>query len=217
MSNLSVLSLLSNADVVVQLVMLILLIASVFSWTIIFNKMLSLKRQLKQASMCSEWFKSAKNISDIEEGSVDDSAFSNVLFKGVHEFQGGGDLKGVQREVLEARVKVLMDSECDAIVNEFERNVDWLATVGSTAPFVGLFGTVWGIMNSFQSIGVAKSATLAIVAPNIAEALLATAAGLAVAIPAVIFYNRIVVNIEDFSKLLRSFSSRVQVALFNGL
>jgi len=184
----SILQLVLNASPVVQGVMIILLLASVLSWALIIGK----SRQLRRAKISAE---------DFEEdfwGSSDISGtYSQLTMR-------RGTLDGLER-IFEAGVS----READIV----EQNLPFLASVGSVSPYIGLFGTVWGIMNSFTALGNVQQATLAMVAPGIAEALIATAVGLFAAIPAVIFYNRFATDIDRLLNRYENFSDEFSTVL----
>ncbi|MBQ4875292.1 MAG: protein TolQ [Rickettsiaceae bacterium H1] len=210
LESLSIFSLITNADLLVQMVMLVLLAASIFSWSIVFDKLIMLKKQMKKADIFEQYFLSGKSIKDLYHNvKNNDCAFSRVFIASVKEHDFLHQSGKYKQKSIKEKMENVISLEQKSIINEFEHNIDWLATTGSTSPFIGLLGTVWGIMSSFQEIAIAKNTTLAIVAPGIAEALLATAVGLLVAIPAVIFYNRIVIKIEKFSHRLKDFSSHL--------
>jgi biopolymer transport protein TolQ len=199
-TDLSLLGLVLNASVLVQLVMLVLLAASVVSWTMIFRKHLALKRARHLAEEFEERFWSGKDLvtmyNQINSLKADTVGLERIFQAGFREFarlrgQGGMDGRAVMDGSARA-MRVALSRE----VEELEVHLSFLATVGSTSPYIGLFGTVWGIMNSFRALGSVNQATLAMVAPGIAEALIATAMGLFAAIPAVIAYNRYVHDVE---------------------
>lgn len=217
-TDLSILSLITNASVLVQLVMLILLIASLMSWNIIFQKRKQLAKERLRADEFEDRFWSGGDLSSlytqVKSGRHGDSGMSMIFEAGFKEFarlrkQEGIDpmsvLEGAQRAM-----RVALARETDKL----ELHLSFLATVGSTSPYVGLFGTVWGIMNSFRALGNVKQATIAMVAPGIAEALVATAMGLFAAIPAVIGYNRFNTELERligrYDAFLEEFSSILQ-------
>ena len=193
-TDLSILKLMLNASIVVQMVMLILIMASLFSWTLIFVKGLTFKRAREAAEQFERRFWSGAELGELykrvsaRRGKVNgmEAIFESGFREYVHlHKQGNIDpmsvLEGAQRAM-----RVALNRE----IEELEMHLSFLATVGSTSPYIGLFGTVWGIMNSFHSIGQMQHATIAAVAPGISEALVATAMGLFAAIPAVIGYNR---------------------------
>ena len=191
--DLSVTHLILEASLVVQLVMLILLAASVGSWAIIFRKLRQLRHARDGASRFEDSFWSGGNLTEIytrsEQPELESGGMERIFRAGFREFsrmrkqnaQPDPTMEGAQRAM-----RVALNREMD----QLEQYVPFLATVGSTSPYIGLFGTVWGIMNSFLALGAMQQATLATVAPGIAEALIATALGLFAAIPAVIAYNR---------------------------
>jgi biopolymer transport protein TolQ len=217
MSNdLSFLHLVLNASPVVQLVMSLLVGASVLSWTMIFDRSKVLKRAKREADSFEKRFWSGGDLGELY-GQVERDAAAGMaaIFRaGFKEFarlrkssaiEPRDMLGGVQRSM-----RVALSREMDHL----ETHLPFLATVGSTSPYVGLFGTVWGIMNAFTALGNVKQATLALVAPGIAEALVATAIGLFAAIPAVIAYNRYVSDVERlnnrYDDFVEEFSSILQ-------
>lgn len=215
--DLSLLSLVTNASILVQIVMALLMLVSLLSWTMIFQKWRILSKARKAADEFEERFWSGGDLntlySQVTSGRQADAGLAKIFESGFKEFarlrkQNVTDpsalLQGAQRSM-----RVTLSRETDHL----ETNLPFLATVGSTSPYVGLFGTVWGIMNSFRALGNVKQATMAMVAPGIAEALIATAMGLFAAIPAVIAYNRYAADldrlvgrydafIEEFSSIL---------------
>jgi|JI10StandDraft_1071094.scaffolds.fasta_scaffold459178_2 biopolymer transport protein TolQ len=216
-TDLSFLGLFMQADVVVKFVMLMLMAASVWSWAIIFDKWLSLKSITVKTKGFEKSFWSGQSLEDLYERikGKETHPIAAVFASAMHEWQNrnvrdlpvNSDLRAGTKE----RIRQTMQVAANKSIDKLDKNLGFLATVGSSAPFIGLFGTVWGIMVSFQSIAISKNTTLAVVAPGIAEALLATAFGLAAAIPAVIFYNkfagevnRIASSVEDFSSELSS-------------
>ncbi len=198
-TDLSIVSLIMEASLLVQLVMLILLGVSVYAWTIIFTKSRQLKQARDHAERFEEKFWSGGDLSKLYEEvsvSTDACGIEKIFKAGFKEFvrlrqQSDADpavvIEGSQRVM-----RVALSREADNL----ESSLQFLATAGSTSPYVGLFGTVWGIMNSFRALGTVQQATLAMVAPGIAEALIATAMGLFAAIPAVIAYNRFRTDVE---------------------
>lgn len=193
-TDLSLFHLVSNASLLVQLVMLLLLLASLVSWTMIFRKSMSLKAARRAANDFEERFWSGKDLvsvyNRINASRQPPEGMERIFEAGFREYarlrkQGGSDSRAVLDGAHRA-MRVALAREVDRL----EGNLNFLATVGSTSPYVGLFGTVWGIMNSFRALGNVSQATLAMVAPGIAEALIATAMGLFAAIPAVVAYNR---------------------------
>ena len=195
----SLMSLFLRADVVVKSVIIILIAASIYSWAIIIEKFKMFKKINQSTVEFEEKFwksKSAESFYNNLPANKDDP-MSNVFRKTMQVV-----LKSRSRSNLSEKLIVLLESNIESEVNFLERNFSFLATVGSTAPFIGLFGTVWGIMNSFQSIAVSRNTSLAIVAPGIAEALFATALGLLAAIPAVVAYNKFNNDSKKYSQRL---------------
>jgi len=199
----SIITLFMRADLVVKLVMLSLVAASIFSWALIINKIKIFRKLFKETEIAEDQFWSSKSAGDFYKKT--DSNSDNPL---VLVFRAG--LECVQEhkskgQIME-RTKRVMDVAIDKQVEKYEKNLTFLATVGSVAPFVGLFGTVWGIMNSFQSIAISRNTSLAIVAPGIAEALFATALGLLAAIPAVVAYNKFSSDSRKYTQKLENFT-----------
>lgn len=199
MTDMSIVSLIANASVLVQLVMLLLLLVSVMAWTIIFSKLKALRQARKDMISFEDRFWSGGDLTRLYEqvnSNAESRGLERIFKAGFKEFiklrqQGEPDpmavVEGAQRAM-----RVKLNREAD----DLEISLGFLATVGSTSPYVGLFGTVWGIMNSFRALGNVQQATLAMVAPGIAEALIATAMGLFAAIPAVVAYNRFRTDVE---------------------
>lgn len=205
-------SLILQADLVVRIVMLLLLFLSVVSWSIIFEKLSKLRKLNKQANKFEKTFWSGLNIETIQDniGASPSHPMEAVFITGMKELNISNSVKlknTASNQILEKRIEKVMVSTFNKELDNLEKSVNFLATTGSAAPFIGLFGTVWGIMNSFQSIATAKNTSIAIVAPGIAEALLATAMGLLAAIPAVIAYNKISSDINRYSTRLEIFLS----------
>jgi biopolymer transport protein TolQ len=209
----TILSLILNAGLVVKFVLLILLFFSVFSWAIIFYKFRLLSRVEKESSEFKRSFEKIKDWDSLYQIAKKQSVSPLVaLFKAAYSVRDSHELpEATERDEMKRALKRVVSVESTRL----ERYLTFLATTGSTTPFIGLFGTVWGIMNSFSGIGRLGSASLAVVAPGIAEALIATAAGLAAAIPAVIAYNyylsrtrRNIIAMEDFAQELIESSVR---------
>jgi len=198
-TDLSIVTLVMEASLLVKLVMLLLLAVSIYAWTIIFTKSKALKQARQHAEQFEDRFWSGGDLSKLYEqvNAAADACGTEKIFKaGFKEFvrlrqQSDADsatvIEGTQRVM-----RVALNREAEAL----ESSLQFLATTGSTSPYIGLFGTVWGIMNSFRALGTVQQATLAMVAPGIAEALIATAMGLFAAIPAVIAYNRFRTDVE---------------------
>lgn len=199
-SDLSFISLVAGASPLVQLVMAALLLASVISWTMVFDRARVLKRARRAAEAFERRFWSGGDLGELfreldrEEGQA--TGMATIFHAGFREFarlKKNPDIEPMAVvEGARRTMHVAMNREMDGL----ENNLSFLATVGSTSPYVGLFGTVWGIMNSFHALGNVKQATLSLVAPGIAEALIATAMGLFAAIPAVVAYNRYSNDVE---------------------
>jgi biopolymer transport protein TolQ len=214
----SVFSLYNRADPIVKTVFWLLLLASVWSWGIIINKWMALSRLRTRADRFEKTFWSGLSLDELYQqfSQRADHPMAAVFVSALREwrkaFEGGPPrealLPGI-KDRIEKAMSVTILRETDGV----ERQLGFLATVGATAPFVGLFGTVWGIMNSFSAIAARHDATLAVVAPGIAEALFATAAGLLAAIPAVIFYNKYVNDIGRYTGRLEGFADEFSAIL----
>ena len=201
----SLMSLFLRADIVVKSVIILLIAASIYSWAIIIEKFKMFKKINQSTVEFEEKFwksKSAESFYSNLPANKDDP-MSNVFRKTMQAV-----LKSKSRSNLNEKLTSLLESNIVTEVSLLEKNFSFLATVGSTAPFIGLFGTVWGIMNSFQSIAVSRNTSLAIVAPGIAEALFATALGLLAAIPAVVAYNKFNNDSKKYSQRLENFAKR---------
>ena len=201
----SIISLFIRADIIVKSVILILIASSVYSWAIIFDKIRVFRKINKSAEEFEDKFwksKSAETFYNNLPASVDDPMAQ--LFKTSMQTV----IKSRSRSSLNEKLPGILDINIEKQMSTIDKNYTFLATVGSTAPFIGLFGTVWGIMNSFQSIAISRNTSLAIVAPGIAEALFATALGLLAAIPAVIAYNKFSNDSKKYSQKLENFSKR---------
>lgn len=213
----SMLALFARATIAAKLVMILLIIASFWSWAIIIQKHLTLRRARKEAEEFDQAFWSGEPLDDLFEkiGSQPDGASEKIFASGMVEWRrshrhDGGLIAGAQ-----ARIDRSMDVAIAKQSDFLNTGLAFLATVGSTAPFVGLFGTVWGIKHAFEEIAISQNTNLAVVAPGIAEALLSTALGLLAAIPAVIFYNklsadsdRVVASYEAFADEFSTILSR---------
>jgi biopolymer transport protein TolQ len=214
-SDLSFVSLFLSAHFVVKLVMIGLLTASVWGWAVIVDKTISFKRAKKEADDFEKAFWSGQHLDELyqvltqRKNRTLPAVFVAAMREWKRSIEGAPKLPG---GVL-MRVQRVMDNTITSEIDRLERRLMFLATVGSTAPFVGLFGTVWGIMSSFQSIAASKNTSLAVVAPGIAEALFATALGLVAAIPAVIFYNKFSHELSRHSARLESFSNEFMAIL----
>ena len=206
-SDFSLWKLFLRADFVVKFVIILLIASSIFSWALIFNKYQLFKRINASTEDFEKKFwkaKSAENFNNNLPANSKDPA--TIIFK-----TAMNELVKTKRQssaVQAARVERILEIATDNEIKKIEKNFTYLATIGSTAPFIGLFGTVWGIMNSFQSIAISRNTSLAIVAPGIAEALFATALGLLAAIPAVVAYNKFNSDSKKYSQRLENFSKR---------
>jgi biopolymer transport protein TolQ len=209
-------SLIAEADPVVKVVLLVLVLASLWSWTIIFDKVLRFARVRRRSRMFERAFWSGAALDDLymQMGPTADHPMAMLFAAGMEEWRdapkSGADL---EHSRLLQRIGKIMNLTLEREVETLERYLSSLATIGATAPFVGLFGTVWGIMNSFQSIALTKNTTLAVVAPGIAEALLATALGLIAAIPAVVAYNKLSGDLNRFANRASNFADEFAVVL----
>ena len=201
----SLVSLFLRADIIVKSVMIILVVFSIYSWAIIFDKIRLFRKINKSAEEFEEKFwksKSAETFYNNLPSTTNDPMAE--LFKSSMQMV----MKSRSKSNLSERLAGVLEANIEKQMTNVDKNYTFLATVGSTAPFIGLFGTVWGIMNSFQSIAISRNTSLAIVAPGIAEALFATALGLLAAIPAVIAYNKFSNDSKKYSQKLENFSKR---------
>ena len=194
-----------RADIIVKSVIIILIVSSIYSWAIIFEKM----RLFKKINSSSQDFenkfwksKSAESFYNNLPTNVEDPM--TKVFKSSMQVL----LKSKRSSTLDEKMSNMLETNIGQQMEKIEKKYTFLATVGSTAPFIGLFGTVWGIMNSFQSIAISRNTSLAIVAPGIAEALFATALGLLAAIPAVVAFNKFTSDSKKYSQKLENFSKR---------
>ncbi len=207
--SLSAWALVANAGLLVKLILLVLFLASIFTWAIILSKRKTLKLAQTGNKEFLDFFWNAKGLDEVNQ-KVEELAYapvSQVFSAGYRELRklpahdrsadGTPEISNIERALYRSHAEQ---------IDQLEKHVDFLATTASAAPFVGLFGTVWGIMSSFQNIGAMGSASLAVVAPGISEALIATAVGLAAAIPAVVAYNSILNKIKRVSLDMESFS-----------
>ena len=210
----SIISLFVRADIIVKSVMIMLVASSVYSWAIIFDKIRMFKKINKSAEDFEEKFwksKSAETFYNNIPKNIDDPLAQ--IFRASME----SALKTRSKSQLNERLPNMLQINIEKQMTTVDKNFTFLASVGSTAPFIGLFGTVWGIMNSFQSIAISRNTSLAIVAPGIAEALFATALGLLAAIPAVVAYNKFNNDSKKYSQKLESFSKRFLTIVLNGI
>ena len=202
----SIISLFIRADFVVKSVIIILIVSSVYSWAIIFEKIKMFKKIRKSTEEFENKFWKSKSAETFYNNLPDnfEDPMANV-FRNSMEVM----LKSRRTHNLNEKMSRMLEINSEQQMEKIEKSYTFLATVGSTAPFIGLFGTVWGIMNSFQSIAISRNTSLAIVAPGIAEALFATALGLLAAIPAVIAFNKFNSDSRKYSQKLENFSKRL--------
>tara|TARA_B100001115_G_scaffold164854_1_gene142012 strand:+ start:675 stop:1400 length:726 start_codon:yes stop_codon:yes gene_type:complete len=211
-TDLSIMGLFLAADPVVKVVMLGLIIVSIFSWTVIFDKTLKLRGLRTHVRAFEDSFWSGGSIEELYDriGNNPHDPMSLVFSEAMREWRNSKDLARKSEEArgsLRVRIQQIMNLTIDREMERLEKNMSFLASVGSTAPFVGLFGTVWGIMDAFQAIAATKTTALSVVAPGIAEALFATALGLIAAIPAVVAYNKISHDLDRFAQNLEGFAA----------
>ena len=203
----SLIQLFLRADFVVKSVIVILIAASVYSWALIFEKYRLFKRIEKSTNSFEEKFWKSKSAESFYNSltNKDHDPMANVFQSAMDELI---KTKSKSSSVQSTRVSRVIEISADKEIKLIEKHFTFLATVGSTAPFIGLFGTVWGIMNSFPSIAISRNTSLAIVAPGIAEALFATALGLLAAVPAVIAYNKFNSDSKNYTGRIENFSKR---------
>ena len=206
----SLISLFFRADIVVKLVILILFAASIYSWTIIIHKIRLFRSLSKKSKEFETEFWSGRSLKDISSSvaTLEESPIKYVFEEAVEEIEKSNKSSEKKIDTLIDRINRKIDAAIDFQNEKMSEYFSYLATIGATTPFIGLFGTVWGIMNSFQSIAISRNTSLAIVAPGIAEALFATALGLLAAIPAVIAYNKFNNDSAVYSQKLENFSKR---------
>jgi len=201
----SITTLFLRADIIVKSVIIILIVSSIYSWAVIFEKIKLFKKINKSTDEFENKFwksKSAESFYNSLPSKVNDPMAN--LFKDSMQVL----LKSKRSSNLDEKMSRMLEINVEQQMEKIDKSYTFLATVGSTAPFIGLFGTVWGIMNSFQSIAISRNTSLAIVAPGIAEALFATALGLLAAIPAVVAYNKFSSDSKKYSQKLENFSKR---------
>ena len=203
----SLINLFLRADIVVKSVIIILVLSSIYTWALIIDKYKLFKKIQKSTSIFEDKFwnsKSAESFYNGLSGKYDDP-MANIFRSAMAELV---KIKSKNYATQTARVSRILEISTDKEIQSIEKNFIFLATIGSTAPFIGLFGTVWGIMNSFQSIAISRNTSLAIVAPGIAEALFATALGLLAAVPAVIAYNKFNNESRLYGQRIENFAKR---------
>ena len=217
--DLSIVSLFMSADLVVKFVLLLMFAASVWCWAIIFEKALRLRRLNAAAAEFEESFWSGGSLDGLYDriGKAPSDPMSATFAAGMREWRHATDRgltsTGTMRAGLQQRVERVMALSIGREMAAVEKYMTFLASVGSTAPFLGLFGTVWGIMNSFTSIANTNNTSLAVVAPGIAEALFATALGLLAAIPAALAYNKFATDLSRYGERLEAFAEEFSAIL----
>lgn len=212
----SIFEIISEADIIVQLVSLVLVIASIWSWAIIINKLVYFRSIRKKHKKFEKYLRSNNDFASIFEAIKENiSAPAEYIFYRVFHLIKLRAPKGVEQCSEDQKVKTkdeakeLVSNLKEQFIGEWENDLGYLATISSAAPFIGLFGTVWGIMRSFQAIAFAKNTSLAVVAPGIAEALFATALGLVAAIPALIFYNILLNKIGSLEREINDLETKL--------
>ncbi|MGH6737259.1 MAG: protein TolQ [Methyloceanibacter sp.] len=218
--DLSIWELFKNAHIVVKLVIIGLLLASVWTWAIILEKFFLYAKTRKETDKFEQVFWSGQSLDELYQALAQrrNTGMAALFVAAMREWKRSTEREGREPAAkpmpgVQLRVEKVMDVTVSREVERLERRLTFLATVGSTAPFVGLFGTVWGIMTSFQAIAVTKNTSLAVVAPGIAEALFATALGLLAAIPAVIFYNKFNAEVARYAARLEGFADEFSAIL----
>ena len=219
----SMFSLFMRADIIVKSVIITLILSSIYSWTIIVGKLIRIKRLKQLDKEFEEIFWSGNSVEDLFEtfNYAQNDPKSKIFCSAISEWKKSNkdfsitplDEINSLKERMSRSMQVTFNKESEQI----EKNLTFLATAGSTAPFIGLFGTVWGIMNSFQSIAIAQNTNLSVVAPGIAEALFATALGLFVAIPAVVAYNKLSSDLSKYFISLETFIDEFTTIFFRQL
>ena len=208
-SDLSIIHLVAQAGPVVKLVMLLLVVASVVSWTYIFAKYKELKTAFEVVDTFERRFWSGIDLNELSRqlavDRYDRRGIENIFHKGFDEYTRLSVQKGMEPMHVVEGARRAMQAQYTREMDLLDTHLPFLATIGSTSPYVGLFGTVWGIMSSFQALSNMKQATLALVAPGISEALVATAMGLFAAIPAVVAYNRFSTNVDRLATRYETF------------
>ena len=202
----SIIQLFIRADIVVKSVIVILIVSSIYSWAVIFEKIMLFKKINRSTQDFENKFwksKSAESFYNTLPDNMKDP-MANVFKNSMQVL-----LKSKRSSNLDEKMSRMLEINIEQQMEKIENGYTYLATIGSTAPFIGLFGTVWGIMNSFQAIAISRNTSLAIVAPGIAEALFATALGLLAAIPAVMAFNKFTSDSRKYSQKLESFSKKL--------
>ena len=202
----SIIQLFIRADIVVKSVIAILIVSSIYSWAVIFEKIMLFKKINRSTQDFENKFwksKSAESFYNTLPDNIRDP-MTNIFKNSMQVL-----LKSKRSSNLDEKMSRMLEINIEQQMEKIENGYTYLATIGSTAPFIGLFGTVWGIMNSFQAIAISRNTSLAIVAPGIAEALFATALGLLAAIPAVMAFNKFTSDSRKYSQKLESFSKKL--------
>ena len=215
----SLISLFFRADIVVKLVILILFASSIYSWTIIIHKIRLFRTLSKKSKEFEIEFWSGRSLKDISSSvaTLEESPIKYVFEEAVEEIEKSNKSSEKKIDTLIDRINRKIDAAIDFQNEKMSEYFSYLATIGATTPFIGLFGTVWGIMNSFQSIAISRNTSLAVVAPGIAEALFATALGLLAAIPAVIAYNIFTSQVNDENARMYRFKEHFNIIFSRGL
>jgi biopolymer transport protein TolQ len=213
--DLSILHLFWNAHIIVKLVMIGLILASVWSWAIIIEKFFQYARTRRETDRFEQVFWSGQSLEELYQALSQrrNVSMAAMFVAAMREWKRSLETTARPSPGVQLRIEKVMDVTVNREVDRLERRLTFLATVGSTAPFVGLFGTVWGIMTSFQAIAASENTNLAVVAPGIAEALFATALGLLAAIPAVIFYNKFNTDVSRMAARMEGFADEFAAIL----
>ncbi len=208
-TDISILALFLQAHIVVKIVIVGLILASVWSWSIVLEKLVMFARTKRQSIRFEQVFWSGQSLEDLyaNYGHIPNQSMASLFVAAMREWRRSQEHGGaLSAGGIQMRVEKVMDVTIARELERMERRLLFLATLGATGPFVGLFGTVWGIMTSFQAIAASKTTSLAVVAPGIAEALFATALGLLAAIPAVVFYNKFSADLSKHAQRLEGFA-----------
>ena len=202
----SIIQLFIRADIVVKSVIAILIVSSIYSWAVIFEKIMLFKKINRSTQDFENKFWKSKSAESFYNTLPD-----NIIDPMANMFKNSMQvlLKSKRSSNLDEKMSRMLEINIEQQMEKIENGYTYLATIGSTAPFIGLFGTVWGIMNSFQAIAISRNTSLAIVAPGIAEALFATALGLLAAIPAVVAFNKFTSDSRKYSQKLENFSKKL--------
>jgi biopolymer transport protein TolQ len=218
-ANYSIVALFMQADMVVKAVMIGLALASLWSWAVLIDKWFQIGKASRAAKKFEDHFWSGKPLEELEDSLAREGAsdpMGRMFLSGAREWRvvkTTGVANAVHAAEIRDRADRLMRASASREIGHLEKGVGILATIASSAPFIGLFGTVWGIMNAFRSIAATRETNLAVVAPGIAEALFATALGLVAAIPALMFYNKLVGDLDRMSVRLENIGDEIVVRL----